>query len=399
MLFPSDTHQQEKPSLPAPPPPPPPTSDTPQSDSGRSFSSSSSNSVNPHWKEPPTQGPYTSRDGAPAPAPVGYAPPPPQESYPPPQGPPPSYGYAQTHSPSEPAYDQKGPTGPSHETYLSPPPGISSGPYTPPPPDAGSSSHDTSESSAMSLGAFFGNKGPPPMWHRQPAPTLPYNTFPPMSLISNGKDLSKGFPELPPPCQVNPHPFASHDVTQEDWKRFLVDVKKAGSLSPAQRIRSNAIPLVTGMSFVTGFFVTVAIEKKMKFKNRQAAGDLVDHWNHYFFGPRRMEVVLCQASERLSGKLGAAPIGDPNLQRMANGLRQRTGDTSSDDSSSSDDDHDHGHHHGHNQGFSDKHARRATRRERRSERREDRRARKAERRERKARGEFKEPYQLFITAI
>ncbi|KAG6373507.1 hypothetical protein JVT61DRAFT_6665 [Boletus reticuloceps] len=50
MLFPTDTHQQEKPSLPPPPPGPPPppnqpTSDTPQSDSGRSFSSSSSSSI------------------------------------------------------------------------------------------------------------------------------------------------------------------------------------------------------------------------------------------------------------------------------------------------------------------------------------------------------------------
>jgi len=218
-----------------------------------------------------------------------------------------------------------------------------------------------------------------------------------MCLISNGKELSKGFPELPPPCQLSPHPFASHDVTEEDWKRFLADVKKAGSLSPAQRIRSNAIPLVTGMSFFTGFITTMAIEKKMKFKNRQAAGDLVDHWNHYFFGPRRMEVVLCQASERLSGKLGVAPVGDPNQQRMANGLRQRTDDSSSDDSSS-EDEYSHGHHQnqGYGQaGFSDKHARRATRRERRSERREDRRARKAERRERKARGEYKEPYQIF----
>lgn len=26
--------------------------------------------------------------------------------------------------------------------------------------------------------------------------------------------------------------------------------------------------------------MTFAIEKKMKYKNRQAAGDLVDHWNH-----------------------------------------------------------------------------------------------------------------------
>jgi hypothetical protein len=211
-----------------------------------------------------------------------------------------------------------------------------------------------------------------------------------MCLISNGKDLSNGFPDLPPPCQMNPHPFATHDVTEEDWKRFLVDVKKAGSLSGAQRIKSNVIPLVTGMSFVTGFIATFAIEKKMKYKNRQAAGDLVDHWNHYFFGPRRMEVVLCQASERLSGKLGAAPVGDPNQQRMANGLRRRPEGESSDDYSSEDE----GPGYGQAPVF-DRRARRAARRDRRDAKREVRHSR----RERKARGEDKEPYQLFITAV
>jgi hypothetical protein len=106
-----------------------------------------------------------------------------------------------------------------------------------------------------------------------------------------------------------------------------------------------------------------------------------------------MEVVLCQASERLSGKLGAAPVGDPYQERMANGLRKRSEDSSSDDSSS---DEDHGHGHGHGRApLTDRQARRAARRERRAIRRE----KKAERRERKARGENKQPYQLFITAI
>ena len=107
-----------------------------------------------------------------------------------------------------------------------------------------------------------------------------------------------------------------------------------------------------------------------------------------------MEVVLCQASERLSGKLGAAPVGDPNQERMAHGLRKRSEDSSSDDESSDEDDHGHGHGHGHAP-LTDRQARRAARRERRGARR----ARKAERRERKARGENKQPYQLFITAI
>jgi hypothetical protein len=214
-----------------------------------------------------------------------------------------------------------------------------------------------------------------------------------MCLISNGKDLSKGFPELPPPSQLSPHPFSAHDITEEDWKRFLADIKKSGSLSPAQRIKSNVIPTVIGASLIGGLFMTNAIERKMKTKNRTAAGDLVDNWNHYFFGPRRIEVVLCQASERLSGRHGAAPIGDPNQQRMANGLRRRSSrDESSSSSSDSEDDHRHGSHSHGGDYKSDRRARRAAKRE-------ARRARKAERRERKARGDYEEPYQLFITPM
>lgn len=258
----------------------------------------------PQWLNPSQgQGSYTSRDGAPPPPPGGYAPhpqyfpppgaqggypapsqypppqgyypppqahqpqgyfpppqaPPPQGYYPPPQAPPqappPDYGWAQSHPPDQTGYDRKG------ETYLSPSP--SNSPYASAPgadaagPGPSGSGHGPSPGpqdggDAMSLGAFFGNKGAPQMWQRQPPPPsahFPYNPFPPMCLISNTKDLSGGFPEVPPPCQQNPHPFATHDVTEEDWKRFLTDVKKAGSLSGAQRIKSNVIPMVTGMSF------------------------------------------------------------------------------------------------------------------------------------------------------
>ncbi|OJA12437.1 hypothetical protein AZE42_08204 [Rhizopogon vesiculosus] len=142
-----------------------------------------------------------------------------------------------------------------------------------------------SPSNGLSLASFFGNTGPPPMWQRQPAVHLPYSQFPPMCLISNSKDLSKGFPEVPPPCQVQPHPFATHDIAEEDWKRFLADVKKAGSLTGGQRIKSNVIPMVTGVGLIGGFFFTSAIKKKMKAKNRGAAGDAVDNWNHNGSGP------------------------------------------------------------------------------------------------------------------
>ncbi|KAG1738388.1 uncharacterized protein EDB91DRAFT_457841 [Suillus paluster] len=259
----------------------------------------------------------------------------------------------------------------------------------------------------LSLASFFGNTGTPPMWERRPPQHLPYSQFPPMCLISKDKDLSKGFPELPPPCQAHPHPFATHDITEEDWIRFLADVKKGGSLSGGQRIKSNVIPLMVGASLVGGLFLTSAIERRMKAKNRNAAGDIIDHWNYYFFGPRRMEAVLCQASERLSGREGAAPFGDASQRHMTNDRRRRTSSCSSSSSSSSSSDSEdcrsrHGHGHGRAPLVSyksDKRQRRAEKREARAERRQEKRARKAERRSGKARGDHLQPYQLFIQPI
>ncbi|KAI6133450.1 hypothetical protein EDD17DRAFT_1553236 [Pisolithus thermaeus] len=318
---------------------------------------------------------------------------PPQESYPAPSGPPPEY----LQPPSD--YPHQGYTPYPQEASQS-------AVYNPTP--LPSTHLDRSPSpngrgGGLSLASFFGNQGPPSSWQRPPPSNLPYNQFPPMCLISNGKDLAKGFPELPPPCQLAPHPFATHDVTEEDWKRFLTDVKKGASLTGAQRIKSNVIPLVAGLSFVGGLFMTHAIEQKMKSKNRTAAGDVVDHWNHYFFGPRRMEVVLSQGSERLSGREGPAPLADPMQQRMANDLRHRNSSASFSSSSSSDSEDGRrfrgGFGRGHNDFRDQRRALRAERRAARGERHEERRARREERRNRRARGEDQVPYQLFIQPV
>ncbi|KAG2369082.1 hypothetical protein BDR07DRAFT_1477400 [Suillus spraguei] len=279
------------------------------------------------------------------------------------------------------------------------------------------------EESKLSLGSFFGNTGPPPMWHRQPPQHLSHDQFPSMCLTSNGTDLSKGFPALLPPCQLYIHPFATHDVLEEDWQRFLTDIKKAGSLSGGQRIISNAIPLIAGAGLVGGLLLGRAIEKLMKTKNRSAAGDIVDNWNYVILlwtsqnGSRSMPRV-----ERLSGREGAAPLGDYIQPKTANGLRRQASSSSSSSSSSSDSEDDRRHGHGPSASHKcDKKQRRAARREARAERRQEKRARKAERRQEerarkaereqekrarkaerrsgKARREHSEPYQLFIQPI
>jgi hypothetical protein len=65
------------------------------------------------------------------------------------------------------------------------------------------------------------NQGPPlpPSFSRPPPHNLVCDTFPPIYLIANGKHLDDGFPVVPPPSSVQPHPFSSHDVREVDWIR------------------------------------------------------------------------------------------------------------------------------------------------------------------------------------
>jgi hypothetical protein len=40
-----------------------------------------------------------------------------------------------------------------------------------------------------------------------------------MYLIANGRYLDEGFPVVPPPSPMQPHPFSSRDVREVDWIR------------------------------------------------------------------------------------------------------------------------------------------------------------------------------------
>jgi hypothetical protein len=63
------------------------------------------------------------------------------------------------------------------------------------------------------------NTAQPPSFSRTAPPHLPYNLFPPMCLVANGNHLNTGFPLLSPPSVLQPHPFVTHDVNEEDWTR------------------------------------------------------------------------------------------------------------------------------------------------------------------------------------
>lgn len=149
---------------------------------------------------------------------------------------------------------------------------------------------------------------PPPQFNRPPPGNYPYMMFPPMACLSMSNKLDDGWPMLPPPAPMGgQHPFLSHDVTEEDWTKFLRDIKVASSLSGKDRIVSNALPMVMGMSLMGGLLASHVIEGRMKGKKVGPLGDFIDAWNNYFFNPRKMNVVLAQDQNRFSGRIDAPP--------------------------------------------------------------------------------------------
>ena len=93
---------------------------------------------------------------------------------------------------------------------------------------------------------------PPPGFLRAPPPSLPYPPFEPTALIGLSKTkLDSGFPNTIPPSSMHPHPFVTHDVTEEDWLRFVSDMKKAAGLAPMDRLVSNVLPMAMGMGFIS----------------------------------------------------------------------------------------------------------------------------------------------------
>ena len=93
---------------------------------------------------------------------------------------------------------------------------------------------------------------PPPSFERTPPRNLPYGPFELVVHQSLSTRLEDGFPAVPPPCAAAYHPFSTHDVSEADWRRFLGDVKSAGSLSPMNRIVSQVAPMAMGLSLPMG---------------------------------------------------------------------------------------------------------------------------------------------------
>lgn len=97
---------------------------------------------------------------------------------------------------------------------------------------------------------------PPQQFLRAPRTDMPYGPFAPAALTSLDAKLDKGFPPLAPPTMSAPHPFATHDVVEDDWQRFLNDVKVASTLSTIDKVKMGVAPMAMGVAPLTGGLLT-----------------------------------------------------------------------------------------------------------------------------------------------
>lgn len=232
---------------------------------------------------------------------------------------------------------------------------------------------------------------PPPSFSRAPQQQFAYTPFTPLVAVSLDRALDRGFPLLPPPSHLQPHPFMAHDVNEKDWTTFLGHIHQVGTISPVNKTAANTSGTGPGL---IGMLVNKGIEAALKTDKSSSAAQIVEHWNAYFFHPRLMEVNLVHG-RRVYTKSGRLPA---DLVREG----YSRGDESSDEDDSDSEDERGGRNSLTNDGLGGREQRRAERQARkaaRRARREEKRAMKRERRDsRRYEQEAKnEPWKLVIT--
>ncbi|KIM42261.1 hypothetical protein M413DRAFT_130034 [Hebeloma cylindrosporum] len=146
------------------------------------------------------------------------------------------------------------------------------------------------------------------LFSRVPPRDLSYSSFEPMYLLCQGKTLDKGFPRAPPPSSIQPHPFNSHDITEGDWLSFVDAVHTAATLTKKD-VRRSYLALISIAPMISPFTAS-GVQKIMKNRKVHKVATLIDTWNHHFFEPRKMRVVLMKGETKLSG-LTEPPLAPP----------------------------------------------------------------------------------------
>ncbi|KAI0747160.1 hypothetical protein C8Q80DRAFT_825131 [Daedaleopsis nitida] len=110
----------------------------------------------------------------------------------------------------------------------------------------------------------------PPCFQRPPA-NAPYTPFEAMTIPALENQLEYGFALALPPSLTQPHPFSVHDIPEEDWLRFLHDVRDAAAATVGTHPGGHG-----------------AQEKHAS----DAVSQIIWHWNHKFWHRRQIDVSL-----------------------------------------------------------------------------------------------------------
>ncbi|TCD68716.1 hypothetical protein EIP91_010000 [Steccherinum ochraceum] len=180
---------------------------------------------------------------------------------------------------------------------------------------------------------------PPPSFHRPAPHEFPYIPFPPIALFTSSKALADGFPRMPPISTVEPHPFATHDVREEDWNWFLSQVKGAvGSEGKDFTSIPGVTPVATHLAVGMGLgrLVNMGIEAHVKSKKSGPMAEVFHTWNRNFFHPRRLDVILARGRFCYSGPNDGLPPDMVDNDSFAYDVYNQGGHVSDDDYSSDD---------------------------------------------------------------
>ncbi|KAF8899813.1 hypothetical protein CPB84DRAFT_1780049 [Gymnopilus junonius] len=158
----------------------------------------------------------------------------------------------------------------------------------------------TRELSSSSSSSFYDPGSIPLPFSRVPPTELSYRPFKPIFLVARSKMLDKGFPPAPPPSDVQPHPFMSHDVSEGDWISFLAAVQDAASLTDKD-IRRSRVPIMATLP-ILGHLSSIGIQQYMRHHKGDKVAKLVDMWNHHFFSLRKLRVILMKGKVKVSGQ-------------------------------------------------------------------------------------------------
>lgn len=147
-----------------------------------------------------------------------------------------------------------------------------------------------------------------------------FQHFTPTYVVCKGdKGLDGGFPTSLPPCldSHGRHPFETHNVSQQDWQRFLREIQSQGALSFGDQLGAKTANHAANAVMSGGMVVGIVAKKAIRAYKINGVSPIVDAWNQHFFRPRKMEAIFTRGLDRLDSGQCQVPKVDMRCEKGA----------------------------------------------------------------------------------